>query len=331
MKVRSIYTLMLVATLSLAGCHQKVINDDMPDNEKLEVLDLKVEKHPNDAAIRAQRAQVLLNLGRTKEALLDIGKAVSIEPKNADYLMLQGDIYFALGDIAQSYKSLSEAESIRPESVEVQLKEGEISFYSRDYERSMRHLTAVTEREPENRTALFMKGFIYKEQGDTANAITLLRRVCDIYPDYEPAFEELGILYSTHNIPLAEEYLNTALRLEPSNTNAMYALAMYYQNIDALDQAESLYRKIIEINPNSSDAWHNLGYMELFRYRDYEKAIEYFTKAAEADETNIAALTNRGCAYELSNNYAAARADFNAALAIDPNYQPAIEGLKRIK
>lgn len=331
MKKRSLYLMVLVAALAATGCRQRIVTDDMPDNEKLEILDLQAEKHPDDASIRAQRAQVLLNLGRSKEALLDIGKAVSLEPENADYLMLEADVYFACGNIGESYKALTEAERLRPESTEVQLKQGEITFYSRDYERSMRHLSAVTEREPDNRTALFMKGFIYKEQGDTTNAIGLLRRVCDLYPDYEPAFEELGIIYSSRNLPLAEEYLNTAIRLEPSNTNAIYALAMYYQNIDALDQAEALYKRLIDINPASSDAWHNLGYMELFRYRDYERAVEYFTKAIEADENNVAALTNRGCAYELSDNASAARADFNAALAIDPSYQPALDGLKRLK
>ena len=330
MKRFTIYALVLIAALLTTGCKQKVINDDMTDEEKLEVLDLQIEKHPSDADLHAQRAQVLLNLGRAKEALFDIGKAVNAEPKRLEYRMLQADIYFANGNIGESYKALTEAQALEPDNMDVQLKQGEITFYSGDYERSMRHLTAVTEKEPDNRTALLMKGFIYKEQGDTANAITLLRRVCDLYPDYEPAFEQLGIIYSAHQLPMAEEYLSTALRLEPSNTNAMYALAMYYQDIEEIDRAESLYHQILDINPKSSDAWHNLGYIELFFYKDYEMAIEHLTKSIEADEYNVRAIAHRGCAYELNGQPAEARADYNAALAIDPSYPTALEGLKRI-
>ena len=241
---------------------------------------------------------MLFNLGRQKEALIDINKAVELDGKNVDYRLRQADLYFAGGDVENSYKALTEAEKLSPESNEVQLKMGEVTFYSRDYDRSLRCLTNVTEREPDNQTALFMKGFIYKEKGDTASAVTLLRRVCDLYPDYEPAFEELGILYSSVNNPLAAEYLSTAIRLQPNNTNALYALAMYHQDNKQMDEAEALYRKILDINENSADAWHNLGYIELTYYSDYERAIEYFDRALAVDPDHTAARLNRDLAIE---------------------------------
>lgn len=291
-KKNAIYLLVMLAAFVVTGCKQQVISDDMTDSEKLEILDLQIEKHPNDAALLAQRAQVLLNLGRAKEASYDINKAVKVEPDNEKYLMLQADIYFANGDVNNSYSTLSKAEKLSPDSKEVQLKMGELTFYSRDYERSLKHLTNVTEKEPDNRTALFMKGYIYKETGDTMSAVTLLRKVCDLYPDYEPAFEELGILYATHHDPMAVEYLATALRLEPNNTNAMYALAMYYQETEKYAEAEKLYRQMLDINPNSSDALNNLGWLEKEVYGDMDRALEYFTRALEANPNNEEAQKN---------------------------------------
>lgn len=291
-KKNAIYLLVMLAAFVVTGCKQQVISDDMTDSEKLEILDLQIEKHPNDAALLAQRAQVLVNLGRAKEASYDINKAVKVEPDNEKYLMLQADIYFANGDVNNSYSTLSKAEKLSPDSKEVQLKMGELTFYSRDYERSLKHLTNVTEKEPDNRTALFMKGYIYKETGDTMSAVTLLRKVCDLYPDYEPAFEELGILYATHHDPMAVEYLATALRLEPNNTNAMYALAMYYQETEKYAEAEKLYRQMLDINPNSSDALNNLGWLEKEVYGDMDRALEYFTRALEANPNNEEAQKN---------------------------------------
>ena len=284
---------LLIATVGLMwGCKQQIVTDDMDDKEKLEILDRQIEKHPNDAALLAQRARVLLNMGKSKEASYDINKAVKTEPDNDKYLMLQADIFLANGDVSNSYTALSNAEKIAPDSKEVQLKMGELTFYNHDYDRSLKHLTNVTDKDPNNRTALFMKGFIYKEKGDTASAVTLLRKVCDIYPEYEPAFEELGVLYATHHDPMAVEYLSTALSLEPSNTNAMYALAMFYQETEKYDEAEKLYRQMLDINPNSADALNNLGWLEKEVYNDHERALEYFQKALEADPSHEAASQN---------------------------------------
>ena len=291
--------LLLVATSLFVACHNnsKTAND-MTDSEKLEMLDIKIEKNPKDAKLLAERAKVLVNLSRAKEAVYDINRAVSLDPDNIDYRIIQADAYFANGDIENSYKSLGEAEKIDPENDEVLLKMGEITFYARDYDRSFDYLSKVTAKKPNDRTALFMKGFIYKEKGDTASAVTLLRKVCDLYPDYEPSFEELGMLYASRQNPLAVDYLTTAMQIEPNNTNAIYGLAMYYQDIEEYDKAEELYRQMLSINDKSADAWHNLGYLEMTHYGDFKQAVEYFDKALEADPTHEAAAHNRQLALE---------------------------------
>lgn len=300
--ILTIAALLAIGAVGCQSCTQHKAEEELTDAEKLELLDLKIERSPKDADLLAKRAKVLLNLNRPKEALFDIGKAVDIDPDEVDYRLLEADIYFANGDIKNSYQALGEAERLAPKSKDVQLKMGEITFYSRDYDRSLQHLSKVTAEEPDNLTALFMKGFIYKEKGDTAEAVTLLRRVCDIYPDYCPAFEELGVLYASRQNPMALEYLSTAMRLEPTNTNVLYTLAMYYQDLEQYDEAEKIYHQMLDINPHSADAWHNLGYIEMTVYGDFGRAIEYFDKALEADPTHEAARTNRELADQLLNS-----------------------------
>lgn len=299
MKQVLILTIAALLAIGAVGCQQKKAEEELTDAEKLELLDLKIERSPKDADLLAKRARVLLNLNRPKEALFDIGKAVKLDPDKVDYHLLEADIYFANGDVKNSYRALGEAEQLAPKSKEVQLKMGEITYLSRDYDRSLQHLTKVTEQEPNNIQALFMKGFIYKEKGDTAEAVILLRRVCDIDPTYEPAFEELGVLYASRQNPMALEYLSTAMRLEPSNSNVLYALAMYYQDLEQYDEAEKYYHQMLDINPASADAWHNLGYLEMTVYGDFDRAIEYFDKALAANPQHEAALTNRALAEQL--------------------------------
>ncbi|MBP3763521.1 MAG: tetratricopeptide repeat protein [Bacteroidales bacterium] len=290
--------LLIPLALALAGCRQQALDGDMPDSVKLEVLDLNLERKPDDAKLLAARARVLLNMGRVKEAAYDINRAVSLEPDNVQYLMLKSDISFANGSIEESYRTLDAADHLAPGNIEIQLKLGEITFYSRDYDRSLVYLSSVTEREPNNRTALFMRGYIYKEKGDTANAVKLLRQVTDRFPDYAPAFEELGILYAIRLNPLAAEYLGTAIELEPNNTNAIYALAMFHQECGDFEAAENLYHQLLVINPHSADAWHNLGWIALTQSGDFAQAVEYFDKALEAAPGMASAIENRQLALD---------------------------------
>lgn len=298
--MKNIYTycLLLLLPLLTTGCGQKEISDDMTDSVKLELLDINLDRDPDNPELLAARAKVLFNLKRVKEANFDIDRALKADPDNLEYLMLKADIAFSNGSIEQSYTALEAAEKLAPNNKEVQLKMGEITFYSRDYDRSLKYLSKVTEHDANNRTALFMKGFIYKEKGDTAAAVKLFSRVCDKFPDYAPAFEELGVLYATRNNPMAVEYLTTVMRLEPSNTNAMYALALFYQDRQEVEAAETLYHQILDLNPESADAWHNLGYIQLAYHANYQQAIDYFDKALAINPQMDNALTNRQLALE---------------------------------
>lgn len=313
--------LLLLALLMSTACKNRTDTSDMTPEQILNILDIKIEKDSKNADLYYDRAKIYMEMGRVNEAISDLNHAVMLKNDKKEYYLMLGDAHFANGNVEKSYDALQKALNLDPDNLDTYLKLGEIAFYSRDYDRAIDHLTHVTEQDQNNRTALFLKSFIYKEKGDTISAIKLLNKVCDLYPDYSPAFEELGILYSIHHSPLAEDYLNTAVRLDPTNTNALYALAMYYQETEKIDQAEATYKHILEINENDKYAWHNRGYIQLFVYGDYELAIDYFNHAIACDTTFAEAYVNRACAYELLNDKKRAEDDFSTANRLNPNYQ----------
>ena len=139
------------------------------------------------------------------------------------------------------------------------------------------------------------------------------------------------MLFASRHDPMALEYLGTALRIEPQNTNALYGMAMYYQELNKPEKAEEIYKQILDINDNHKEAWHNRGYIEMFTYGDYPEAINYLTRAIQCDSSFIEAWTNRGCAYELMGDKQHAREDFQSALQLDHTFQPALDGFNRTK
>lgn len=321
--------LCLLATLcGFAGCHQQ--EEEMNRDEKLLLLDAKIKKAPKDASLYYERGLVLLELEQVNDAILDLKKATDLDDSKPEYFTALGDAHFMNGDVGNSYSALQKALKLDANNLEALLKMGEISFYSKDYDRALETLSKVTSIDKNNRTAFFMKGFIYKEKGDTVNAVQLFRHVIELYPDYVPAYEELGMIYTNaHNI-LGVEYLSTAIELDPKNVNALYALAMFYQDMEDPDKANDLYVKILEIDPQHKYAWHNRGWIAMVMNGDYDAAIGFFTQAIDADNQYVEAHTNRGYAYELKGDQANAQACYKAALQIDPNYGPAKDGLSRV-
>ena len=331
MKQRILTAIMAVAlAAAIASCHDKKPTENISDSEKLEIINIRLKKTPKDAELLYDRAGIYINMERYNDAIADLTQATELEPNKKEYHALLGDTYFRTGDVGHSYKAFERVIELDDKDKEAYMKLGEIAFYSKDYDRAMEHLSKVTADDPNNQNALFMKGFIYKEAEDTAKAAYYFRKVIELYPEYEPAYEELGFMYANHGSALAVEYLNTAIRLEPNNTQALYGLAMYFQEKKKMDEAEQLYNRITEIDPKHRDAWHNLGYIECFHYGDYDKAIEYFDRAIECDSHFVEAIANRGWAYALKGDKANARFCYNSALEIDPAYKPAVDGLAEL-
>lgn len=313
-------TLLFFLSFTIISCNNSLSDDR---DEALAQLDARIKKNPDDASLYYQRGKLLIDLGKEKqqsnyfkEAILDLDRSVQLDGSKPEYFTALADAHFSLGDVSQSYSALQKALNLDKNNFEASLKMGEIAFYSRDYDRAMESLSKVTEQDKTNQTALFMKGFIYKETGDTANAVFYFRKVIDLYPEYEPAYEELGMLYAQHGNKLGLEYLSTALSLDPNNINVLYGLAMMYQDVEDPEKAEEYYVKILEIDPTYKYAWYNRGWMEMILYQDYDNAIDFFNKAIECDPLYAEAYYNLGVAYELSGNKSKAQEAYTTAASL---------------
>ena len=293
--------LSLFALLCFAACSGGTKEDlsQLTPNEQLEALNAQVRHHPRQSEPLYLRGKLYTSMGRGKDAVVDLRKAVKLKGDVPEYYTALGDAYFSLGSVGESYQSLRKALELDPDNTEAHLKMGEIAFYSGDYDRALESLSKVTAVDRNNRTALYMKAFVYKEKGDTANAVQLFRKVIDFYPDYAPAYEEIGMLYADQCNPLGVDYLTTAIQLDSTNVNARYGLALLYQDLEEALKAEAMYRSILAIDPRNTNVLHNLWYMEMIYFEDYEQAVMYFDSVLAIDPSYEAAAHNRSLALSL--------------------------------
>lgn len=131
---------------------------------------------------------------------------------------------------------------------------------------------------------------------------------------------ELGQRYLANgDLQTALEKLKLALKFDPNYAPAHTVIAVLYERINRLPEAELHYRKAAELEPSKGAPNNNLGAF-LCRTGKIPEALGYFQKAV-ADpfyHTPDVALTNAGVCQLRANNVTGAEADFRDAIARNP-------------
>jgi Tfp pilus assembly protein PilF len=103
---------------------------------------------------------------------------------------------------------------------------------------------------------------------------------------------------------------------------AHYQLGLSYLNDNNIQPAYVEFQKALEFNPNDKEALNALGLINLLKFEDYPKAIDYFTRAVKIDGNYSDAVNNLGVAYEKSGKFREAVDAYQRALS-SPVYRNA--------
>ena len=137
---------------------------------------------------------------------------------------------------------------------------------------------------------------------------------------------ELGQRYMANgDLQGALTKLNMALKFDPNYAPAHTVIAVVYERINNLPQAELNFRKAQELEPAKGAENNNLGQF-LCRIGKSAEALPYF-KRAVADpfyQTPDMALTNEGVCQLQMNDIPGAEASFRDAIAHNPDNAEAL-------
>lgn len=277
-----------------------------------------------------RKASLELDRNLLNEALGSIRKAIGLNPENPEYYITLSDIYLAQGKIRNCKESLEKALEIAPGNNEAILKLAELSLILKDYEKVQKLTNRAIGNDPDNPLAYFIKGYAFLETGDTNSAIGSMIKSIEQDRDYYAAYMQIGLLYSLKNDRIAIDYFNNALRIDPESKEALYAMAMFYQESGDYHAALDYYQKILQIDPENKFAIYNSGYIELVYNKNFSAARDHFSQVIEIDPEYADAYYNMGYCFELENNLEEARKYYNYTLQVYSNHLKAIDGLNRL-
>lgn len=92
--------------------------------------------------------------------------------------------------------------------------------------------------------------------------------------------------------------------------------------MDRLDDAMTIYRQVLDLEPEQPDAWHLTGVIHGAR-KEHDQAIACIRRALAAKPNDAVYLSNLGIAYSGAGRHAEAAEAYRQSLAADPR-QPAV-------
>ncbi len=284
----------------------------------------RIRNNPNNPDIYHERALYYFeHKNDVEQAFADMRRVFTLDTTNSKYFVTLADLYLAKGMSGNVKASLKKAIELDSKNISAYTKLAELNLYIKDYNACLQAANDVLKIDVYNPRAYFIKGMAFKELGDTAKAISSFQTVVEQDPEYYNAYIQLGLLFSAIKNPLAIDYLNNALNLQPQSIEAYYAIAMFLQESGNINKAIDTYNTILKIDSTYNDAHFNLGYIAMVMQNDMAKAIKHFTDNIRFHPNNYEAYYMRGLCYERLKDKTAAERDYREALRLYPQYDNA--------
>jgi tetratricopeptide (TPR) repeat protein len=208
------------------------------------------------------RGELLLDQGRTTEALQAFREAEAIDPNDLGVQYGLGCVYFAMGNPQAAFKAFSQTIELEPEHPRALTNLAAIYCdVFANYPKALEFVNRALEYDEKLTTAWVNRGIILSHIGDLTESISSFDKALAVEPDNTMAMLQKGGV------------LNDRLRLH--------------------DEAIKLFNKAARIDPNNPVCWWNLSQAFMGK-NDFEQAIQYLDKVLEVDPTHRNAMANKG-------------------------------------
>lgn len=124
----------------------------------------------------------------------------------------------------------------------------------------------------------------------------------------------------------AESLYKEILKVQPDNVSAYYNLGIIFQDKEQLDEAMLCYKKALQLNANFADLYFNLGV--IFHNKGlFDEAINNYQKALELEPNSSDINNNIGAALKDKGQLDEAMLYYTKALDLAPYYDKAYNNL----
>ena len=153
----------------------------------LKCFENSVYQDPALAEAEFNKANTLVKMKRTAEALAAYRRAVEIRPQYHDAHYNLAFLYKEMGDYKQAVRHFRAALNLRPDCCETLNALGVVHLNLADYDDALSCFRKVVSLNPGHVQSLYNLGLALKRKGDAEQAISVIRSVLELKPDFYQA------------------------------------------------------------------------------------------------------------------------------------------------
>ena len=298
-------------------------------NDRIADLSKSIDRDTTSDELYYQRGAAYYELENYDGAIQDLITAINIDSLKYSYYHLLSDVLLDYYRSKEAVLTMERCIELIPDSRPSMLKLSEIYLILKQYDDSMALCNRLLYQDQQDPEAYFMLGMNYRAKGEIDKAINAFQTATELDPDLVDAWLLLGQLYEELDDPIAIEYYNSAVNVDPDNVAALHSKAFYLQNSNKIPEAIQLYRHISTLDKYYTDAYLNCGilYMAL---DSTERALEQFDIMAKTKPDSPIAYYYRGLTYQDMGEIEAAKENYKTALNLNPNYANAKSALNKL-
>lgn len=205
-------------------------------------------------------ARALMNQRQWRRAAHNFEKAVERLPAYTAAYILLADCRLAMRDFAGAVEALQRGQKSTPD--DRRLYEIEAGIWKRlgNRQEAARAYTALLERHPQDALARVQLGELYRDTGQVARGIALLREAVTIDPDRASYWNSLGMMLGgSGDLAASEEAFREAITRDAQNAQYAYNLGLALQRQGKFDAARPYFERALELDPKFIPARERLA------------------------------------------------------------------------
>ncbi len=230
------------------------------------------------------------------------------------------------GDLEKALQEFSHAIEVNPDMTSAHLGMADIYRMQGDYVRAEQRYAKSAALEPKNFDAQYFHGLMLHMLDRLPDAIQAYLRALNLHPnDFKANLNIATAYYQLDENSQAMPYAKRAVELSPQDGPARFNLGAIYAALNRHGDAVREYQQAAEFMQLTPPLLLNLA-DSLAKLDRYEEMANALTQAIKNDPSAIA-HERLGFARFRMGQYPEAKAAFAAALAMDANYYPALNGM----
>lgn len=254
-----------------------------------------------------------------------------VSPNHVRALYSLGWYYSNHGESSKAEAPLKRAVELAPGSGYAQAMLAEFYVREKRYDEAVPIVKLAIDLSPHLGLAHTIMGRIYSAKQDYANAVKSFKLAVDNSAVDPYLIQEYGIaLYQNKNIDEAITILKQVNELKPDYAEAYVNLSIALREQGRVDEALAALDQALKLEPENAQTQLLYG-LALLAKQDLCGAKAALIKTINIDNNLAEAHNNLGVTYAQMGKYREAQQEFSLALKLNPNYQSAINNLTRLQ